>query len=74
MRCDANVSVRRFGEPLGTRCEIKNLNSVRSLGRAIAYEAQRQVVLLEDGVISGTAVRAVDDDDDGFRRRLVALG
>jgi aspartyl-tRNA(Asn)/glutamyl-tRNA(Gln) amidotransferase subunit B len=49
MRCDANVSVRRFGDPLGTRCEIKNLNSVRSLGRAIAYEAQRQVVLLEDG-------------------------
>ncbi len=49
IRCDANVSVRRVGEPLGTRCEIKNLNSVRSLGRAIAYEAQRQVALLEDG-------------------------
>jgi aspartyl-tRNA(Asn)/glutamyl-tRNA(Gln) amidotransferase subunit B len=49
MRCDANVSVRRVGDPLGTRCEIKNLNSVRSLGRAIAYEAQRQVALLEDG-------------------------
>jgi aspartyl-tRNA(Asn)/glutamyl-tRNA(Gln) amidotransferase subunit B len=49
MRCDANVSVRRTGDPLGTRCEIKNLNSVRSLGRAIAYEAQRQVALLEDG-------------------------
>jgi aspartyl-tRNA(Asn)/glutamyl-tRNA(Gln) amidotransferase subunit B len=49
MRCDANVSVRRPGEPLGTRCEIKNLNSVRSLGRAIAFEAERQVALLEDG-------------------------
>jgi aspartyl-tRNA(Asn)/glutamyl-tRNA(Gln) amidotransferase subunit B len=49
IRCDANVSVRRLGEPLGTRCEIKNLNSVRSLGRAIAYEAQRQVAVLEDG-------------------------
>jgi aspartyl-tRNA(Asn)/glutamyl-tRNA(Gln) amidotransferase subunit B len=49
MRCDANVSVRRVGEPLGTRCEIKNLNSVRSLGRAIAYEARRQVAVLEDG-------------------------
>ncbi len=49
IRCDANVSVRRFGDPLGTRCEIKNLNSVRSLGRAIAFEAQRQVSVLEDG-------------------------
>ena len=49
MRVDANVSVRRPGEPLGTRCEIKNLNSVRSLGRAIEYEARRQIVLLADG-------------------------
>ncbi len=49
IRCDANVSVRRAGEPLGTRCEIKNLNSVRSLGRAIAYEAHRQVDVLEAG-------------------------
>ncbi len=49
IRCDANVSVRRAGEPLGTRCEIKNLNSVRSLGRAIEYEARRQIVVLEDG-------------------------
>ena len=49
MRVDANVSVRRFGEPLGTRCEIKNVNSVRSLGRAIDYEARRQVDLLLDG-------------------------
>ncbi len=49
IRCDANVSVRRAGAPLGTRTEIKNLNSVRSVGRAIAYEARRQVVVLEDG-------------------------
>lgn len=49
MRVDANVSVRRVGEPLGTRCEIKNLNSLRSLGRAIDYEARRQVDLLEAG-------------------------
>jgi Asp-tRNA(Asn)/Glu-tRNA(Gln) amidotransferase B subunit len=47
MRCDANVSVRRPDEPFGTRCEIKNLNSVRSLGRAIAFEAERQIHLLE---------------------------
>jgi aspartyl-tRNA(Asn)/glutamyl-tRNA(Gln) amidotransferase subunit B len=49
MRVDANVSVRRTGEPLGTRCEIKNLNSIRSLGRAIEYEAERQIDVLESG-------------------------
>ncbi|MEA3021056.1 MAG: aspartyl-tRNA(Asn)/glutamyl-tRNA(Gln) amidotransferase subunit [Actinomycetota bacterium] len=49
MRVDANVSVRHPGDPLGTRCEIKNLNSIRSLGRAIEYEADRQIELLERG-------------------------
>ncbi|MBW3659576.1 MAG: Asp-tRNA(Asn)/Glu-tRNA(Gln) amidotransferase subunit GatB [Actinobacteria bacterium] len=49
IRCDANVSVRRPGEELGTRREIKNLNSIRSLGRAIAYEAEDQIATLEDG-------------------------
>ena len=49
MRIDANVSVRRSGEPFGTRCEIKNLNSLRSLLRAIDHEALRQVELLEGG-------------------------
>jgi aspartyl-tRNA(Asn)/glutamyl-tRNA(Gln) amidotransferase subunit B len=49
MRVDANVSVRRPGDELGTRCEIKNLNSLRSLGRAIEFEAARQVDLLEAG-------------------------
>ncbi len=49
IRCDANVSVRRPGEELGTRCEIKNLNSVRSLGRAVRYEARRQIDVLEAG-------------------------
>lgn len=49
MRVDANVSVRRPGEPFGTRCEIKNLNSLRSLGRAIDYEARRQIDLIEAG-------------------------
>src|SRR4051794_29410402 len=48
-RCDANVSVRRPGEPLGTRCEIKNLNSFRFMERAIEFEARRQVELIEDG-------------------------
>jgi aspartyl-tRNA(Asn)/glutamyl-tRNA(Gln) amidotransferase subunit B len=49
MRVDANVSVHRDGEPWGTRCEIKNLNSLRSLGRAIDHEALRQIDLLEAG-------------------------
>ncbi len=49
LRCDANVSVRRPGEPYGTRCEIKNLNSVRHVMQAIDYEARRQVELLEAG-------------------------
>jgi aspartyl-tRNA(Asn)/glutamyl-tRNA(Gln) amidotransferase subunit B len=49
MRVDANVSVHEPGTPFGTRCEIKNLNSVRSLGRAIEYEAQRQIALIDDG-------------------------
>ena len=48
-RCDANVSVRRPGAPLGTRCEIKNLNSFRFLEEAINYEVRRQIELLEDG-------------------------
>ena len=49
LRCDANVSVRRPGEALGTRCEIKNLNSVRFVMKALEYEAVRQVEILEDG-------------------------
>ena len=49
MRCDANISVRRPGEELGTRCEIKNVNSVKNIVKAIEYEAMRQVELLESG-------------------------
>jgi aspartyl-tRNA(Asn)/glutamyl-tRNA(Gln) amidotransferase subunit B len=49
LRCDANVSVRHPGEPYGTRCEIKNLNSIRYVMQAIEYEAHRQVELLEAG-------------------------
>ena len=49
MRFDANVSVRRPGAPFGTRCEIKNLNSLRSLQRAIDYEALRQIELITEG-------------------------
>ncbi len=49
MRVDANVSVRKPGEPFGTRCEIKNVNSIRSVGRAIDYEMRRQIDLIEAG-------------------------
>ena len=49
LRCDVNVSVRRPGEGFGTRCEIKNVNSVRFVMRAIEYEAERQVEIIEDG-------------------------
>ena len=50
LRCDANVSVRKVGEEkLGTRCEIKNLNSMRNISRAIEFEAARQVEILENG-------------------------
>ena len=49
LRCDANVSVRKSGEKLGTRCEIKNLNSIKNLMKAIEYEAVRQVKLIESG-------------------------
>ena len=49
MRCDVNVSVRKPGEPFGTRCEIKNVNSIRFVMAAIEYEARRQIEILEDG-------------------------
>jgi aspartyl-tRNA(Asn)/glutamyl-tRNA(Gln) amidotransferase subunit B len=49
LRCDANVSVRKPGEPFGTRCEIKNLNSMRFMNKAIEFEAMRQVEILESG-------------------------
>ncbi|NRG19138.1 Asp-tRNA(Asn)/Glu-tRNA(Gln) amidotransferase subunit GatB [Rhizobiales bacterium] len=49
MRADVNVSVRRPGGEFGTRCEIKNVNSIRFVGQAIEYEARRQIGILEDG-------------------------
>jgi len=49
LRADVNVSVRRPGGPLGTRCEIKNVNSIRFIGQAIEVEARRQIGILEDG-------------------------
>jgi aspartyl-tRNA(Asn)/glutamyl-tRNA(Gln) amidotransferase subunit B len=49
LRADVNVSVRRPGEPLGTRAEIKNVNSIRFIGQAIDFEARRQIAIIEDG-------------------------
>jgi aspartyl-tRNA(Asn)/glutamyl-tRNA(Gln) amidotransferase subunit B len=49
LRADVNVSVRKPGGPLGTRCEIKNMNSISFIGQAIEYEARRQIEILEDG-------------------------
>ncbi len=49
LRADINVSVRKPGAPYGTRCEIKNLNSIRFIGQAIEHEARRQIAIIEDG-------------------------
>jgi aspartyl-tRNA(Asn)/glutamyl-tRNA(Gln) amidotransferase subunit B len=49
LRADVNVSVRKPGAPLGTRCEIKNVNSIRFIGQAIEHEARRQIEIIEDG-------------------------
>ncbi len=63
MRVDANVSVRRPGDDFNTRCEIKNVNSVRSLGRAIEYEAKRQIALHEAGDPVIQQTRHWDEND-----------
>jgi aspartyl-tRNA(Asn)/glutamyl-tRNA(Gln) amidotransferase subunit B len=49
LRADVNVSVRKPGGPLGTRCEIKNLNSIAFIGQAVEHEARRQIEIIEDG-------------------------
>ncbi|WP_342642270.1 Asp-tRNA(Asn)/Glu-tRNA(Gln) amidotransferase subunit GatB [Rhodoligotrophos ferricapiens] len=60
LRADVNVSVRRPGEPFGTRCEIKNVNSIRFMGQAIEYEARRQIGIIEDGGIIDQETRLFD--------------
>ena len=62
IRIDANVSVRKPNAPFGTRCEIKNLNSLRSLQRAIDYEAQRQIEVIEDGGVIRQETRHWDEN------------
>jgi len=60
LRADVNVSVRKPGAPLGTRCEIKNVNSMRYIQQAIVYEARRQVEILEDGGVIEQETRLFD--------------
>ena len=60
LRADVNVSVRRPGAPLGTRCEIKNVNSIRFIGQAIEIEARRQIGILEDGGVIDQETRLFD--------------
>jgi aspartyl-tRNA(Asn)/glutamyl-tRNA(Gln) amidotransferase subunit B len=60
LRADVNVSVRKPGAPLGTRCEIKNMNSIAFIGQAIEYEARRQIGILEDGGVIDQETRLFD--------------
>ena len=62
LRADVNVSVRKPGAPLGTRCEIKNVNSIRFIGQAIEHEARRQIETLEDGGHIEQETRLFDAD------------
>ena len=62
LRADVNVSVRRPGGPLGTRCEIKNVNSIRFVGQAIEHEARRQIEIIEDGGAIEQETRLFDPD------------
>src|SRR6188472_3982240 len=60
LRADVNVSVRKPGAALGTRCEIKNMNSISFIGQAIEYEARRQVDIIEDGGVIDQETRLFD--------------
>jgi len=61
MRCDANVSVRKFGAPeFGTKVEVKNMNSIRNVQRAIDFEAKRQIALVESGETIAQETRSFD--------------
>src|SRR3954464_3609520 len=67
LRADVNVSVRKPGGPLGTRCEIKNMNSITFMGQAIEYEARRQIEIIEDGGTIDQETRLYDPDKDETR-------
>jgi aspartyl-tRNA(Asn)/glutamyl-tRNA(Gln) amidotransferase subunit B len=67
LRADVNVSVRRPGEPFGTRCEIKNVNSIRFIGHAVECEARRQIEIIEDGGRIDQETRLFDPDRNETR-------
>src|SRR5205085_346235 len=67
LRADVNVSVRRPGEPLGTRCEIKNVNSIRFIGQAIEHEARRQIAIREEGGAIEQETRLFDPNEGRTR-------
>jgi len=67
LRADVNVSVRKPGAPFGTRCEIKNVNSIRFIGQAIEHEARRQIEIIEDGGRIEQETRLFDPDKDETR-------
>jgi aspartyl-tRNA(Asn)/glutamyl-tRNA(Gln) amidotransferase subunit B len=67
LRADVNVSVRKPGAPLGTRCEIKNLNSIRFIGQAIEHEAWRQIGVIEEGGAIEQETRLFDPDEGETR-------
>ena len=67
LRADVNISVRKPGAALGTRCEIKNLNSINFIGQAIEHEARRQIEILEDGGKIEQETRLYDPDKDETR-------
>ncbi|MEM6667451.1 MAG: Asp-tRNA(Asn)/Glu-tRNA(Gln) amidotransferase subunit GatB, partial [Pseudomonadota bacterium] len=69
LRADVNVSVRRPGDGFGTRCEIKNVNSIRFMGQAIEYEARRQIGILEDGGTIDQETRLFDPKE-GMTRSM----
>ncbi|MGB6324141.1 MAG: Asp-tRNA(Asn)/Glu-tRNA(Gln) amidotransferase subunit GatB [Xanthobacteraceae bacterium] len=62
LRADVNVSVRKPGAPLGTRCEIKNVNSIRFIGQAVEHESRRQIDIVEDGGKIDQETRLFDPD------------
>jgi len=67
LRADVNVSVRKPGGPLGTRCEIKNMNSITFIGQAIEYEARRQIEIIEDGGTIDQETRLYDPNKNETR-------
>src|ERR1044071_9248402 len=74
LRADVNVSVRKPGGPLGTRCEIKNMNSINFMGQAIEYEARRQIEIIEEGGSIDQETRLFDPNKGETRSRRLKEG